>query len=465
MIKGFPDEHRIYAWRISDITQGNDSVHTTLVLANALAYTYDSSTVTVYGNVAEATNGQTVGQVLGNGDANLAFQSFALNQSPLTYLSAATPEGAQSTLTVTVNEIEWEETDDLSALGPNDHAYITQTNNSAQTSVIFGNGQNGARVPTGTANVKAVYRYGIGSAANVAAQQISQLATQPLGVQAVINPLAASGGADPDSASQARANTPLAVKALDRLVSVQDYADFSRTFAGIGKAASVKLSNGRRQVVFVTIAGAEDIPIDLTSDLYNNLVQALQQFGDPYQPILVGVRKLRLLVIAAGIQVLPGYRFEFVEPNVQAALLATFSFDQRSLGQTAFLSEAISAMQAVQGVAFVNVTIFDSVAESISASSLATLSQTLIRRGYVKAKPAYVGASTTQSTTQSATPPPPEAATQAALQIQPAELVYLTPNIPDTLILTEITSTNPGPPPSLRPPKLNRLIRRRGGLI
>lgn len=434
-----------------------DTVHTSLNLANSLAYTYDRSTVTIYGNVAAATNGQTVGDVLGNGDASQAFQTFALHQEPLTYLSASTPAGAQSTLTVTVNEIAWEETDDLSALGPNDHAYITLTDNSAQTSVIFGNGENGARVPTGTANVKAVYRYGIGSAGNVDAQQISQLATHPLGLQSVINPLPATGGADPDSASQARGTTPLAVKALDRLVSVQDYADFSRTWAGIGKAASVKLSNGRRQVVFITIAGVEDIPIATTSDLYQNLVQALQQFGDPQQPILVGVRNVKLLVIEAGIQVLPGYQFEDVEPNVRAALLDTFSFDQRNLGQTAFLSEAISAMQAVGGVAFVNVTVFDSVAEDISAAALAALSTSLIRRGHVTARLAYVDTSSDLTKLTNPTG-------QQAFQIQPAEIAYLTPDIPDTLILTEITPTNPGPPPALHHRKARpRGIRRSGG--
>jgi Baseplate J-like protein len=433
---------------IAGVSQGaaspSDTVHTTLTLANnGLAYAYDNSTVTIYGNVAEATNGQSVGEVLGNGNASQAFQTFALHQSSLTYLSAATPAGAQSTLTVTVNEIEWHETDDISALGPTDHAFTTLADNSAQTTVIFGNGKNGACVPTGTANVKAVYRYGIGSAGNVNAQQISQLATQPGGVQSVINPLPATGGADPDTAGQARVNTPLAVKALDRLVSVQDYADFSRSYAGIGKAASVKLSNGRRQVVFVTIAGAEDIPIALNSDLYQNLVQALQLFGDPHQPILVGVRNLKLLAISAGIEVLPDYQFEDVEPNVQAALLKTFSFDQRNLGQTAFLSEAVSAMQGVEGVAFVNVTVFDSVAEDISATALASLGTTLTRRGHVAAKPAYVDSSLDYSTITNPT-------VQDYFQIRPAELVYLTPDIPDTLILTQITSTNPGPPPSLR---------------
>lgn len=434
-----------------------DTVHTTLTLANnGLAYTYDNSTVTIYGNVAAATNGQTVGEVLGNGDASQAFLTFALHQSPLTYLSAATPAGAQSTLTVTVNEIEWQETGDLSALGPTDHAYTTLTDNSAQTSVIFGSGENGARVPTGTANVKAVYRYGIGSGGNVDAQQISQLATQPGGVQSVINPLPATGGADPDTASQARVNTPLAVKALDRLVSVQDYADFSRSYAGTGKSASIKLSNGRRQVVFVTIAGAEDIPILPTSDLYRNLVQALQQLGDPHLPILVGVRNAELLVIAAGIQVLPDYQFEDVEPNVRSALLNTFSFDQRNLGQTAFLSEAISAMQGVAGVAFVNVSVFDSVADDITAAALASLSSTLVRRGHVAAKLAYVDSSLNPNAKANPT-------AQDYFQIQPAEIVYLSPDIPDTLILTEITPTQPGPKPKHPKHAKARWIRRTGG--
>jgi len=426
---------------VSQETASDNTAYTVLTLANnGLAYTYDRSSVTIYGNVAEATNGQSVGQVLGNGNASQAFQTFTLGQQPLTYVSAATPSGAQSTLSVTVNQIEWEETDDLSALGPNDHAYITQTNNSGQTSVVFGNGVNGARVPTGTANVQATYRYGIGSAGNVVAQQVSQMATQPGGVQSVINPLPASGGADPDTVNQARANTPLAVNALDRLVPVQDYAEFSLTYAGIGKAASVKLSNGRRQVVFVTIAGAEDIPIDTNSDLYNNLVQSLQQFGDPHQPLLVGVRQRKLLVISAGFQVQAGYQFEDVEPNVRAALLNTFGFDNRSLGQTAFLSEAVSAMQGVQGVAFVNVTVFDSVSQTASATTLGSLSTNLVLRAYILARPAYVDTSLSL---------PQNPTAQDYFQIQPAELVYLTPDIADTLILTEITPAQAGPVPVL----------------
>jgi hypothetical protein len=414
----YDDLGQVLGWRISSA-----QVHSILTLANALAYKYDSATVTIYGNVIKATHGQTVGEILGDGDGSQAFQKFALHQKPLTYVAAATPEGAQSTLVVRVNEIERHEGNDLAGLGPTDREYITQTDNSDQTTIVFGNGEHGARVPTGSANVKAVYRYGIGAAGNVQAGQISQLATHPQGAQAVINPLPASGGADRDSSDQARRNAPLAVMALDRLVSVRDYADFARTFAGIGKAYSVRLTDGRRQLVHVTIAGAEDILIDQNSDLYQNLVQALHQYGDPYQPVQVALRKLKLLVVSARVKLLADYQWESVEPNVRVALLGAFGFDQRDLGQSAFLSEAISITQAVEGVSYVDVQTFDAVPENITAAGLAGLAGTLTLNNFVEADLARIDLN----------------AADAGHHILPSELVILTPDIPDTLILTEIT--------------------------
>lgn len=419
------NRHPVYAWRIKDITSGQETLHTNIGLANKLAYKYDASTVTLYGNVVKATHGQTVAEVLGNGDASQPFQKFGSHQSPLTYLPAATPAGAQSTLTVRVNEIEWHEADNLAALGPTGRNYITHTDDVDKTSVIFGNGQHGARPPTGSVNVKAAYRYGIGKAGNAKARQISQLATRPLGVQGVINPLPATGGADRDSPGQARSNTPIAVKALDRLVSVEDYADFARTYAGIGKASAARLSDGRRQLVHVTIAGADDIPIDGNSDLYRNLVQALHRFGDPFQAIQVCVRKVKLLVVSAGIRVLADYQWESVEPLIRAALLDAFGFDRRELGQSAFLSEAVSLMQGVEGVAYVDVRVFDAVPEDIKAEKLASLAGSLGPNPFVEADLAKVN--------PSAAPGDP------CQRILPAELVFLTPDIPDTFILTEIS--------------------------
>jgi Baseplate J-like protein len=418
------DPTPVFAWRIGSLASANDTLHTTLVLANELAYSYDASTVTIYGNVVKATHGQTQGEVLGNGDSRESLQEFPLHQSPLTYLPVPTTSGAESSLVVRVNEVEWEEADNLFVLGPTDREYITRTDDSGITTVITGNGDHGLRVPTGTANVKAVYRSGSGQTGNVDARQISQLATQQLGVQGVINPLAATGGADGDTRDQARRNIPVGTLALDRLVSVSDYADFARKFAGIGKASSARLSDGRKLVVYLTIAGKDDVAIDPTTDLYQALQQALLQAGDPHQPLQIALRRLKVLVISAGVKVLPAYPWETVAADLRAAVLALYSFDNRELGQSAFLSEAVSAMQATAGVQYVDMRIFDSVSESVTAVQLASLASTLGLNSLVDAELAHID----------------PAAADPASRILPAELVILTPDIPDTLILTEITT-------------------------
>jgi hypothetical protein len=407
----------LFAWRIA-----SEKLHTILTLAGPLEYQYDRTNVTIYGNVTDATHGQSVGEVLGNGNAAQDFQQFMLRHSPLTYVSAATSSGIASTLSVQVNELLWHEVDDLAAATPSQRVYVTNENEAQQTSVGFGDGVHGALLPTGTANVKAVYRYGLGEVGNVAAGQISQLATHPLGAQAVVNPLPATGGADPDSSDQLRANAPIAVMALDRLVSVSDYADFAHGYAGIGKASALRISDGRRREVYVTIAGAGDIPIDPTSDLYRNLVLSLQEFGDPSLPVSVGIRRVRLLVISAAIGLAPDYAWEDVVPLVTGALQTLFAFNNRALGQAAFASESILAAQQVEGVAFVTLKVFDSVAESITAAGLAGLAKTLRLNQVVPAEPAHID---------------PKAAPGSPDRILPAELVFLTPDIPATLILTQ----------------------------
>jgi hypothetical protein len=207
-------------------------------------------------------------------------------------------------------------------------------------------------------------------------------------------------------------------------VSVRDYADFARTFPGIGKAYSARLSDGRRQLVHVTIAGAGDIPIDQASDLYRNLVQALQQSGDPFEPIQVAIRRLKLLVMSARVRILADYQWESVVPKIRNALLAAYGFDRRDLGQSAFLSEAIGITQSVEGVSYVDVQIFDGVGDNVTAAQLAGLASTLSLNDFVEADLARVD----------------PAATDPAKRILPAELAIFTPDIPDTLILTEITA-------------------------
>ncbi|HEY9606518.1 MAG TPA: putative baseplate assembly protein, partial [Allocoleopsis sp.] len=415
-----------------------DKPHTFLQLATPLAHSYKPDTVTIYGNVAKATQGETCTEILGSGDATQEFQQFTLRQSPLTYLSAPTSTGAASTLEVFVNNVPWHEVKNLAEAGPNDHCFVTQTDDNGNTTVIFGNGKNGARLPSGIENVRAVYRVGVGEDGNIEAGQVSQLVTRPLGLKDVVNPLPQIGGANRESIDQARRNAHLGMIPLDRAVSVQDYADFARTFAGIRKASAKLLSNGKRQILHLTIAGVEDVSIDKNSDIYRNLLKALHQFGDPYMPIHVDKRELMLLIISAKVRIQPDLQWESVAPHIRTALLDSFSFENRQLGQDVYLSEVISIIQQVSGVDYVDVDILDSIRAS-EAKDPRSLRQKLgilasLRTQLSKEQPQqpkqFINVNLANINPM----------TGRRSRIQPAQLAILSPQVADTLILQQLKS-------------------------
>lgn len=410
----------------TETTLLGDKTHSFIKLAKPLAYCFKRDTIKIYGNVVKATHGETRQEVLGSGNGAKTLQSFILKQPPLTFISAENPSGVGSTLKVRVNGVEWHESKSLNVLTPTSRSFISKTDDEGKTTVIFGNGYQGARLPTGVENIKAEYRNGIGKTGNVKAEQISLLVSRPLGVKEVINPLRASGGADKENRDQARKNAPLTTAALDRLVSVQDYQDFSRTYAGIGKAYAAELSDGRRQIVHVTIAGAEDVPIDESSDLFINLRKALHDYGDPFQQIQLAVRELMLLVISAKVKIHADYQWELVVAALRTALLDAFSFEHRELGQDVVLAEVISMMQKVAGVVYVDIEAFGGLPEKDEQRQSLT--------------PAQI-AKKVQDIAGQKTPVPRLSVNLAEIKngiIRPAQIAFLTPEVPETLILNQI---------------------------
>jgi predicted phage baseplate assembly protein len=330
--------------------------YTTITLNNSLQYAYDRTTVTIYANVALATHGERVQEeMLGSGDASQPYQSFTLRQSPLTYTSASTASGAASTLQVRVNDIEWHEVPSLYGHGPRDRVFVTRTSSDGKTTVEFGDGITGARPPTGQENVRATYRKGIGVGGLVKAGQLSLLMTRSLGVKSVINPQAPSGAADPESVDDARRNAPLAALTLERIVSLQDYEDFARAFAGIAKALATWTWSGLMRAAFVTVAGPNGAEVRSDSALYTNLLSAMQKAGDSYIPIRILSYRQAFFRLAAKVKVNGDYRTDLVLAAVEQALRTNSSFDARSFGQPVMLSEVIAIMQAVPGIVAVDV--------------------------------------------------------------------------------------------------------------
>jgi hypothetical protein len=332
-----------------------ESGRSVLELEDSLAYSYKRDTVTINANVAPANHGETVQEILGSGDGTKTHQRFILKQTPLTYVTAATTTGSASSLQIRVNAVSWQEVDNLYGQAADAHVYAIVNNDDGTSTVQFGDGIHGARLPTGQNNVRAEYRKGLGSAGNLKDAQIDQLLVRPLGVKSAVNPRASTGGADAETLQELRSNAPLTTLTLGRVVSLTDYRDFARSFSGVSKASAVWIFEGGHKQILLTVGGPKGAVIESDSETYTKLLQALHDYGDPY--VLLRMQTFRAVSfrLAGNLFVDAVYESDNVLADVKAALLTRFAYDQREFVQPVFLSEVIEVIQGVAGVLAVDV--------------------------------------------------------------------------------------------------------------
>ncbi|KQC15329.1 MAG: hypothetical protein APR56_01825, partial [Methanosaeta sp. SDB] len=327
---------------------------TLLLLKEAMESCYDPATFAVRANVARATHGETSTEVMGSGDGSKSNQRFELGKPDLTYVSAPTSSGTKSTLEVRVNGVLWNELASLYGTDERSQSYVVRIDDDALATVIFGDGKSGARLPTGDENVAATYRSGIGPDGEVAAESLTILQSRPVGISEVTNPLGASGSAAPEKLSDARYNAPLTVLTLDRIVSLRDFEHLVRSFAGIGKAQAVSIPMGQSKVVHITIGSSSGKEVDEGSELYKNLVKAIDAMRDPVarvrERVFVDSFKLQTFSLEAGVLINPRLVAEEVLDRIKAELRRTFSFENRNFGQFVTAAEVLAVIQAVEGV-------------------------------------------------------------------------------------------------------------------
>lgn len=329
--------------------------YTKLVFTESLKNDYQRETVRLYANVAKATHGETVSEVVGSGNAVKANQRFVLRQAPLTHVSAATASGRASTLELRVNDLLWGEVPSLFGRAPAEPVYSTVTDDAGRTTVTFGDGIEGARLPSGQDNIRARYRKGIGTEGNVGAGKLTNLLSRPYSVNEVINPLAASGGQDAESGSAARANAPRTVLTLDRAVSVQDYEDFARSFAGIAKAHAKWIPAGPGRGIFITVAGEQGISVPETGGLHRNLLRSLRLYGDVLLPLRLSTYRLAAFSLRVGIRIRSDAESDPVLNQCRAVLKKAFDFNARHFGQMVSVDEVVAVLHGIPTIEAVNV--------------------------------------------------------------------------------------------------------------
>ncbi len=319
-----------------------------------LAHPYLRSTVTLNANVARATHGETVREVLGSGNGAAANQKFLLKRPPLTHISAKTSSGSKAELTLRVNSVEWEQRPSLFEADDHAQAFSVRIDDDGKATLIFGDGVRGARLPTGVENVTAVYRTGIGPEGEVKAGSLTMLMTKPLGVRGVNNPLAASGAEAPEFRDAARENAPSTVLTLDRIVSLQDFADFANAFAGIGKARAEALWQDESHLVQLTVANSSGQSPGGGDTLIENMRDALDEVRDPSVRVVVAGFRPALFRIGAELRIDLRYEFDLVRTAAETALRDAFGFAKRGFAQPVSAAEVVTLLQNIEGVVAVD---------------------------------------------------------------------------------------------------------------
>jgi hypothetical protein len=339
--------------------------------------------IVVFGNVVPMTQGKTQALVpLGNGDSRQIYQSFKVPKSPLTWLldEALTPP-REPEVSILVNEIEWTEVESLFASGPKDQVYILREDNSGNSWVQFGDGVNGAVLPSGVGNVTAQYRTGNG------ANGWRQSGTKPqpngrvqnLG-QISLYEEVTQGTADEDPA-HVRQTAPGRVEELGRIVSLSDFEYEALALPGVEKALAVWDTQENIPLLKLTVLLAGNTPPQLGS-VQTAMSQANVLRGADRFPVLVLDASLEYVYLAVTVGLLPGYQIDPVIAAITAALGVLpsdgtespsgglFSVDQRSLGQEEYASRIEGTIQNVEGVDWVEVTALGSLGTAEDRSSL-----------------------------------------------------------------------------------------------
>lgn len=178
------------------------------------------------------------------------------------FVRKAEPENTQS------NEVwvRWKRVDSFFASSPRSRHYtldyITGT-------IQFGDGRRGL-VPPEARNsiVAASYRIGGGAPGNVNSNTLTSLGRALAYIEAVTNPIPATGGSDRESIEDAKNRAPYTIKSRDRAVTVEDYEMLAlRASTQLARARCVPDRSNRGHVTLALLPKADTRGDELTRRL------------------------------------------------------------------------------------------------------------------------------------------------------------------------------------------------------
>ena len=301
-----------------------------------------------------ATQGTTIfEEYLGDSDGT-AYQSFSLAESPL--ISGSTE--------ITVNTVVYTRVDYLIDANSNDPVYTVSTDADEISSINFGDNISG-RIPPVT-SIYATYRIGGGASGNVGPNTLTYLLTNIVAGLTVNNQEAAAGGSDPEPTDVIRFNAPYALSALNRAVSLRDYAALSVQVSAVAKAIADATSFNN---ITLYMAPYGDVSlgtpgVDAMGDanaIFDNAAEKLIAYLTDKAPATTSITVLPPTYVPINISltlnILPQYRQKTVSDAVYSSLQNLLTFNNVIFAEEFVLQYVLSAISGIDGVSYADVTL------------------------------------------------------------------------------------------------------------
>ncbi len=324
-----------------------------LILADPIPADCTTGSLTVSANVVMAGHGKTLPtQVLGSGDATQTHQTFLVEVPEIAFIPDLTfANGRKAAVEVSVNNRVWEQVSTLNDSGPTDFHYDTRMTEDGFLEIRFGDGEYGRRLPTASNNIRITYRQGTGSAGNLDAGSFTDpLKPHPL-VEGLHQPLPSSGGDEMEGLESIREYAPASTLALDRAVSLTDFAQLARNDSRVSQAVAFNdFQTGlqQKEKVKVVIVPGENVDVDEVKEELSDYLEAralptVEVTVDSYDPVVIDL-DITIRVISEA------YEPEEVVNQVKAALQAAYGIKNRSLGQALYRGDLYHVVENIEGV-------------------------------------------------------------------------------------------------------------------
>lgn len=342
----------------------------TLHLKKPLPEEATKSNLRICANVVLAGHGERRPEkILGSGDATKGRQRFLLtdaNPGVAFIADPRMPTGVRAAVLIKVDGIIYREVPRLEDCAPGDCVFVTRKTDEGFLLFEFGDGQSGRRLPTGRDNVRISYRQGCGLLGNVAKQTL-KLAHPHALLKDARQPFNATGGSDGQDLDSLRSHAPASLQALERAVSLQDFAALAQSHSKVWQAAAVRgapsddtTATPPRGVQAVTVFVVPAGGVGLPDSLQRELEEFLNDHTTPRARACVRCYSELALRLRIKVEVTQRTHDPAqVVNSIREVLLRAFSLRQRRLGQTFYLSEAYKLVEAISGVAASDCTFAD----------------------------------------------------------------------------------------------------------